>query len=118
MCLELRRESNKPYNKSKFRWKVIEKFRHENYHADYQVYQGSQYNPRGQWNEALGDPEAREFFGFHVFVTKKDARAERRFLKAFHTAVVKVQVDGFLASGIFDGRRSETWRRMKILRRQ
>lgn len=116
MCLDLRHKSFEPYNQSKFRWKIVAKFKDEKYHEDYQLYRGNRYNPRGQWNEAQGNESNRETFGFHVYVTRKDARSEADSMrKCGILRVVKVEVEGFLASGHFDGIRAETWRRMKIL---
>ena len=122
MCLTLRAapDNSKPYNKSCIRWKTAEQSRH--YHPDgsftrtgfQSPYRNTKVNMRG-WNKAhVIDDQT----GFHVFITRDDARNEAKQWR--NTVILKIKVDGFLNSGIFVGAggalRSETWRRYRVIK--
>ena len=124
MCLHLRDKHEVPYNKNKTRWKVVKSRVNK---AGRECYRGPytnvQYSKVGVWMRSTRDysyyqPNPTDI-GFHVFVTK---RAAEDRAKCFYDdagkangKVVKVEVDGFVASGTYGINRSETWQRMKIL---
>lgn len=125
MCLNLRDDCNKPYNGSKIRWKLV---RTTNLWSSdvmnaslYGLYQHCAYwHSKDKWN--VSEPadyyeESPTVDGFHVFVTRADAR---RFLKGFNPldkpniALKRVRVRGFKKSGSFLTYRCETWNQMKF----
>jgi hypothetical protein len=115
MCLRLRTEnSNKPYNESKIRWKVAERA-NGNLVAPYAytIYDKTQWMVAKNNSDKFWDFFRHTDIGFHVFVTRKDARNFRTALNS--GTVIRVEVDGLVASGYFGDRRSETWNRMRIL---
>lgn len=104
MCLELRKQSRKRYNTSKWRWKGVDIFRGElcgPYRLDYKYKQG-------RWMTADGNPKVVDSFGFHVMLTKEGAK------NIPCTHVVRVEVKGFLRSGKYEGFGCETYRHMRI----
>lgn len=113
MCLNLRDQSYSPYNSRKIRWKIA-RISNGWYAAPYRAMlykRGVNIVPERR--EVYWD---REHQGFHVFLSRADARKFKK--KAFNSkdySVIKVKVGDFLASGEFCGFRSETWNEMTIL---
>lgn len=109
MCLTLRSDYKKPYNRSKYRWKVAYQF-----NSKLQpFYQNGKYDPK-KWMKAQGAKRGPESYGFHVLV---DQEQLRRFAALRDYVVhLKVQVRGFLAAGVYDAtHKSETWKYMRIV---
>jgi hypothetical protein len=122
MCLTLRHAlGDVPYNKTKFRWKFMVYNKKTNKLTA--PYVGGRYAyPEKKWMRATHNstfdfkPDLHDV-GFHVFVTKRDAQArlnKSRF-SDYGGILVKVEVDEFIASGTFGGRRSETWKKMRVV---
>lgn len=124
MCLTLvsSKDHKTPYNKKKIRWKYV--FRSQTVKGKYTApHAGITYLPKGEWMVAnddqrdtfYGDP--RYDIGFHVLLTRKAARqcAGSGLYTSGNERVIKVEVDGFIASGVFGAHKSETWKRMRIL---
>jgi hypothetical protein len=116
MCLEPRKEnSDKPYNESKFRWKIASRYIDKLISS----YRGYIYK-NNQWMIAKGNPNgslSSRDIGFHVFITRDDARNYKKSRSWMDECVViKVEVREFNTSGHFKGYRSETWKKMKVLK--
>lgn len=119
MCLKLREKCDEPYNKSKFRWKVVSSriYSSRCQPVYYGPYTGKQYSKPGVWMKATCNAsyiKQPHDIGFHVFVTKKSALALCR-INGEGVEAVKVEVDGFVASGKFGIEKSETWKKMRIV---
>lgn len=119
MCLTLREEWDEPYNKSKFRWKVVISriYSSRCQPVYYGPYTGKLYSKPGVWMKATYNTsyiKQPHDIGFHVFVTKKSALTMRRIIGG-SSKVVKVEVDGFNASGKYGIENSETWKNMRIV---
>lgn len=112
MCLVLRKDSTVPYNKSKFRWKLINFCSQtKNYIAYYRY---DTYKKKG-WNVARLNGHLTEE-GFHVFMTRQIARDYAKLYRYDHLVAKKVQVSGFRRSGTFGNIPSETWTKMKFVK--
>ena len=121
MCLTLRRAYRTPYNKSKIRYKVVRVSRFGPIWPPHQVYSNGPYSKRG-WNTSSADKNLGAYDsprghaqeqGFHVFLNALDAEG---YCEPNHR-VYKVRVDGFLASGEWSCFKSETWHKMKFIKR-
>lgn len=124
MCLNFRDRSNIPYNNKKIRWKVVvsdtNKRGQERLIGPYTY---KKYAKRGVWMKAVADKgyePTRHNTGFHVYVSRKAARQtrEEKTCTGSKYEVVKVEVEGFVASGHFYKHESETWKRMRILQQK
>ena len=121
MCLDLRKDCGVPYNGSKIRWKIasvrVNKLGRTCYRGPYT---NKEYSRPGVWMNATRDysydtPSPTDI-GFHVFTSRRAARlTKQRFVSNEGIKVVKVEVDGFIASGEFRYEQSETWKKMRIL---
>lgn len=112
MCLTLRNNYKTPYNVSRFRWKIIFLRTDGQYTAPFMNWV---YAARGKYNTAIGKNEVTRF-GFHVFLTRAEARRSKQTFKFYGRYPIKrVIVKGFLASGTYFNGRSETWKQMKFL---
>ncbi len=110
MCLELRQNSTTPYNAHRIRWKVAIRWRNGQLESPYK---GRRYSRKGEWMRARTTGLPTESAGFHVFVSRNSAI---EFEGAFRAdTILRVEVRGFLRSGMFSGQRCETWREMRIL---
>ncbi len=127
MCLTLRVESYKPYNDLKIRYKVL-----KNRVIDRQNVLTSEFVRTQRWRVAsrytsqpvydltLGHTVSREFqnHGFHVFANPCDAmdyisesvRSSEyiQHMSCYRLAIMAV--DGFIASGYYGDKPTETWR--------
>ena len=118
MCIELRKENDKPYNNSKIRYKWLRR----NGDAYYSPYVTTQRWPMGEWciaqpalfqlyHEVSRDPKDH---GFHVYPSLERVWG----VNAGFRVLGEFEVDGFMASG-FDnggeGAQTETWRKAKLL---
>lgn len=119
MCLSYRSNSSTPYNASKFRWKFVA--RHEDGRLE-APFQGIIYNKRN----TVGRLEflSYEQIGFHVFASRAEARLYKfkrdcYSNKSSGSAIKKVKVSGFKASGHFVSTyglfRSEIWQTMEFV---
>ena len=111
MCLK-RANTDKPYNKSNIRWKVLYKRI-----TDGSLVSDNAYNcvwKYGKKNTATCYPglttESVYDIGFHVFVSRMDARDFK--YNNPHLTVVEVKVEGFIARGYLNSTnyRNETWK--------
>lgn len=113
MCLYLREESKKPYNKKKIRWKVVYKNVDDDGKITYDAtFEHFEYKQKG-WNKAELNGNYDEQ-GFHVFVNRKDARSlaygEENWI------IKRIEVKGFLRSGTWeDDEKSETWKQFRFI---
>ena len=122
MCLTItpRRDHTVPYNNRKIRWKYalcnLQTKERTAPHA------GMVYAPKGKWmvatndfcNILYGNPSYN--VGFHVLITRQSARdCSFNICGVGAERVIKVEVDGFIAAGMFGGHKTETWKRMRIL---
>lgn len=138
MCLTLRRHSDRPYNKSNIRWKVVER-RGSVLRPLHCSHVTPRYAGIGKQNEAIlarwvskREKVYASLYGFHVFVTKADADKYALALRCYNLAfgerrgrklvVVRVRASGFHRSGVFKTgtyepfyAQCETYRRMTIL---
>lgn len=118
MCLSLRAEHTTPYNNKKFRWKYAECYERTGRLSA--PYAGRKYAPTGEWMTATKSRQyvtySRNDIGFHVFITKTDAERERNNRGLFHCRVIKVEVEDFIASGYFSHRKTETWKKMRVVK--
>jgi len=118
MCLTLREKYTEPYNRKKFRWKMVRVEFDDKGKPSYSgPYTYIDYVNPHKWRTAeryYGKPDVPHDIGFHVFVTKKDAIEHASHFKT--RRVVKVQVSGFNASGTFNNKKSETWKKMRIVK--
>lgn len=118
MCLILRNENKKPWNNSKVRWKIFEKF-DSTLCSPYYIY----YYYKNYWNvdkkTIYVGMNIDHNFGFHVCVTRKEARKMKKHSFASKIYVIKkVLVDDFIASGYnsnIQTQRDETWSKLKII---
>lgn len=110
MCLNLRQEHNRPYNSHKVRWKVI---RVSNHGCFVSPFMYTFYNKRG-WNNAKGSKKRFDTFGFHIFVSRAEARKFHRRYGSFDWVIKRIEVQGFLNSGTYDNFRSETWEKIRF----
>jgi hypothetical protein len=119
MCLTLRKtDSDKPYNQSKYRWKFVAPSTRPNILRA--VFANRVYSPIGKWMRAVHDygcigQDSDADIGFHVYLTEEDARRGMNKFR-FNYPLAKVEVDKFIASGTFHKRKSETWKRMRIVK--
>ena len=122
MCLDLRTKSDKPYNRSRTRYKVVKVSYRRAIHSPYQ---GTPYQLK-RWHKASDTytkemPCPERYFGIHIFVRPEDAKAVAR---NEGWEVAEVRVRGFLRSGTFlfgfllstRPYNAETWREMKIVK--
>lgn len=114
MCLRLReRRSNSPYNKSNIRWKCVAIING----CPVSAYRGKKYKKKN-WNYAeLGTYGHIPYYsesshGFHVLLNKKDAETLSGELGAEPR---KIEVVGFLKSGMFGSMKSETWMAFRFI---
>jgi hypothetical protein len=123
MCLHLRTNHDIPYTNTKTRWKVVNvrtnKLGRKCYSGPYTE---KRYSKAGVWMKATRDPSYSGTnpadIGFHVFVLKRAAldRARMFFTDGKVSGrVIKVEVDGFNASGTFGGAKTETWKKMRLI---
>ncbi len=115
MCLSNIRR--KPYNKSNIRWKVVFKNGDGHFQAPFRLFH---YN-KTTYNTCLYDGVMDySQYGFHVCVTRKDARRLATHLGAGFNIVKKVRAKDFIRSGMFQyGQlfiRSETWKQFKFIK--
>lgn len=54
-------------------------------------------------------------YGIHVYLTLEDAK-KHNYLCSRKRAVIKIRVKGFLRSGKFANKRSETWKEYRVLK--
>jgi hypothetical protein len=124
MCLTIisGKDHKTPYNNKKIRWKYV--FRGLAKKGEYTApHAGMEYAAKGIWMHATdafrdtfhGDP--RYDIGFHVLITRESARqcSGSGLYTCGNERVVKVEVDGFIASGMFGGHKTETWKRMRLI---
>lgn len=125
MCLIPRFEdSDKPWNDSRIRWKVMRKNSNDKFRGDIYDY-GYELN---KWNVSICFRALRIFLGehisyntaFHVFTNKQDAiRLAKHYTSVFREDyyVVMVQVKDFVCSGHSSAHdyHSETWNKLRIL---
>ncbi len=78
-------------------------------------YLGNRYSRKG-WMIAKGNWYDPTTFGFHVFTSLKSCGKIFNIHPGSKKVKLKVEVDGFLRSGTFVGKPSETWREMRILK--
>lgn len=112
MCLELRDKCNRPHNSHKIRWKVIA--------SNWELKPSGPFRSfvydKERWNQAEGDKSNHGGYGFHVFVTRAEAKtflSKSLYDLPIYT-ISKVEVRGFLKSGSFRDYRCETWEEMKL----
>jgi hypothetical protein len=130
MCLTLRSaNSDKPYNSKKVRWKIVLKYKNGYfYRPAFAIAEKYELN---KWmvanhNNTFGSKSDLHDIGFHVFVTREDAREFKdKYLFTTQSSypIMRVEVDEFIASGRFNvtfsvspGVRSETWKKMRIVK--
>ncbi len=117
MCLTLRDRSleNTPYNDKTVRWKVVMQSKNGSFSAPYV---GDEYNKSAYcWNLYRETGFGAEYNGFHVFVTRQEARNHVKKYGAVDGLIIKkIKVDGFLKSGQYNEYRSETWKKFKFLK--
>lgn len=122
MCLSIVpfKDHKTPYNNKKIRWKYA--FRGlQSVKGKYTApHAGMEYAPKGVWMKATDDffyGDRRYDIGFHVLISRESARkcAYSGLYTCGNECVIKVEVDGFIASGMFGGHRTETWKRMRLL---
>ncbi len=135
MCLNLRKDFKSPYNNDNIRWKIalINPCQAPDLPLKQLVsyYRGYMYD-LGKWIKAFNQQDIKEYnkelcepahafqdwrrmFGYHVFLTKIGAR--RRLSRPHHyqSVLMKVEVKGFVASGMFNKVKSETYRYMRVV---
>lgn len=123
MCLDLShtKRDDRPYNRRKWRWKVVLfdygrkgdcPYHHTNATPKAPV-QSCRYAVE-KWLKARGSraPSAKGYFGFHCFITNSNHGS----FTAPEQVWLKVRVRKHLASGHYIGRQSETWEEMFIPR--
>lgn len=115
MCLTLRlgTDSEKPYNGLKFRWKRVSINKNGTLSGPFRYYK---YH-KTKWNHAKmktcdNFPLGPHAAGFHVFVVKSQCRP--RLLRSGN--IKKVEVSGFLHSGTFNGKKCETYQRIRFVK--
>lgn len=116
MCLSIDDNQKKPWNSNKFRWKVYIRCKHGLVSPFQNTLLEKGWNTATLNNLSVGQIMG-EVYGFHVFVSRKDARAyAKRYTQMFHSPVVvqKIAVRGHLKSGYFRNLRSETWKQIKL----
>lgn len=115
MCLSLRIGSEKPYNKSKIRWKQAEFLVRNGRICILSYFQGSVYKPNS-WMRSSAKGDIRNV-GFHVFVNRDScAKPSSSELSECGIVTLKIKVDGFFRSGSFGRHKSETWKYMRIVK--
>ena len=120
MCLTLRKNHNRPYNRGFIRWKLVRvgpkggittPYQDTRLHAKKYNYAKKQFTWDFEGEKWSEDPRIS---GFHVFTSKRTADEHRECWVHIRTA--KVLVKGFKASGTFDCLRSETWSKLRIIK--
>ncbi len=116
MCLILGNNYCRPWNKSRVRWKIFLK-RGNSLMAPYYWFSFH----KTEWNSTQKPFSFDGNRGFHVCLTRKDARIMKRYaLSSKQCVIKKVLVDNFNASGynslsLFKNQRNETWFKLKII---
>lgn len=123
MCLNLRKDYHKPYNKSNIRWK-LGIFDKEELTSFYR----KQKYEKNEWMVAFNTCDLNLFkkyetewginyvsnwrtkYGFHTFLDKKSIKVVKS-----GAVILKLDCQDFIASGTFFGKKSETWRKMRII---
>ncbi len=114
MCLS--NIQRKPYNKSNIRWKVVFKNRDGNFEGPFRIFNYD----KTKYNTCLYDGVMDySQYGFHVCVTRKDARRLAKYLGVGFNIVKKIRVKNFIRSGMFLcgplSINSETWKQFKFI---
>lgn len=117
MCLTNVKSSKKPYNNKNIRWKVVEKLDDGRLSS---IFKPTIWSPgaiKVARKREAGPPYDT---GFHVFVTREDARRyrnERTLNNDYgNWVVIKIAVSGFVAAGEWEEYgRSETWTKAKLI---
>jgi len=134
MCLIV--QTLTPYTKSQIRWKIFNKVEGGRYTSCFQREFVWPVNKKATADKEYGRFVCGNHFrsgGFHVYVTRKDARKTLNALKTnaltwgtFDTwkscVIRKVKVDNFICGGLtnnvgtgMDGLKSEAWAELEIL---
>ncbi len=121
MCLlirNLRQNPAKPFNSSNFRWRIFQKTDSGEYKPVFYYYDFK----KNVWNKDDNTENSVQLinYGFHVFITRKDARKYKKTLdfSLFNYVIRKVKVRGFLRAGFNsddENIRNETWKYLKII---
>ena len=113
MCLTIENNQDGPWNKKPYRWKVYRKYKSGILYSPYTYMKWSK-----NWNHAKYDKSYANIYksrasqyGFHVFLTRKEARQ----FAGCDEVVRKVKVSGHLESGYYCSKFCETWKKLKII---
>ena len=117
MCIDIREDYKKPYNKSRIRYKNVkidEKDRITSQIADSFVWKPFKRNKAvDRINRDYNLVKQCQLdIGFHCFVNKIDARRE---CYLSNHLIAKIEVDKFIASGYNGGNECETWGYAKLI---
>lgn len=135
MCLIV--QTLMPYTKLKIRWKIFNKEKDGRYASCFQrdfVWPvNKKATTKKEYQSSVVCGGSFRNGGFHVFVTRKDARKTLKTLKAnaetwgtydtwANCVIRKVRVDDFICGGLtnnvgydMDGFKSEAWEKLEIL---
>jgi len=117
MCINNTASRDKPYLDNNIRWKVlrIEDGKIISYFANKVWIQGKCERARHNKSSKLSKHKTKADIGFHVLLTKNDAKKYIETLNDDGIIIAQIQVKGFIAAGdcyagFWDVFKCETWR--------